>query len=305
MLPPRHSSHGAVQAKLWRNRASNTRNLVSSWSFPPLRYSLRHIHTSPLSPPSRVFIWIQLRDAISRLAQVPAEGASEHPHLATLYCSHCLCASSCRFPADVRTWRNDELSKLKSKPARARGTSSFPVMGHFALPTGAEDKDGPRREWSSDWDEYVGSFAASGFDEPSWLEPNLRDGRARPAATMEAIVLVVVCVDGSGRTVLVRSGDGHGPSSCGVPLPFFGQRCPVPNVPATEHGIWSSTLDQALAGASFDTEEVRHLVQESPRVTGDMRIQGIGWTVTYVRLDFGVKEAQYFADTDTDDDPLG
>jgi hypothetical protein len=176
-------------------------------------------------------------------------------------------------------------------------------MGHFALPTGAEDKDGPRREWSSDWDEYVGSVAASSFDEPSWLEPNLRDGRARPIARMEAIVLVVVCVDGSDRTVLVRSGDGHGPSSCGVPLPFFGQRCPMPNVPATEHGVWSSTLDQALAGAPFNTEEVRQLVQDSPRVTGDLVLQGVEWTVTYVRLEFGVKVAQYFVDSD--DAPLG
>ena len=158
-------------------------------------------------------VTVQLRDAISQLAQVPAEGASEHPHLATLYCSHCLCASSCRFPTDVRTWRNDELSKSKNKSARARGTSSFLVMGRFPPPVETADDGDPRRAWSSNWDEYVGSVEASSFDESSWLEPNLRDGRARPAATMEAIVLVVVCVDGSDRTVLVRSGDGHGPSS--------------------------------------------------------------------------------------------
>ena len=50
MLPPRHSVLGAVQAKLWRIRASNTRNLVSSRSSPPLRHSSQHSHTSPTTP---------------------------------------------------------------------------------------------------------------------------------------------------------------------------------------------------------------------------------------------------------------
>ena len=50
MLPPRHSVLSAVQAKLWRIRASNTRNLVSSRSSPPLRHSSQHSHTSPTTP---------------------------------------------------------------------------------------------------------------------------------------------------------------------------------------------------------------------------------------------------------------
>ena len=148
-------------------------------------------------------------------------------------------------------------------------------MGRFPPPVATAEEDGPRRAWTGDWDEYAGAAAATGFAEPSLQEPNLRDGRARPTARMEAIVLVVVCVDGPDRTILVRSGDGHGPSSCGVPLPFFGQPCPLPNVPATEHGVWSSTLDQALAGTPLNTEEVRHLVQNSPRETGDLALQGV------------------------------
>ena len=116
---------------------------------------------------------------------------------------------------------------------------------------------------------------------------------------MEAVVVVVVCMDGPDRTVLVWSGDGQGSSGCSILLLLFGQCHPLANVPATEHGIWSLTLDQALASMLLNMEEVRCCIQDGPCTTGHLTLQGIEWMVTYVQLEFDMQTAKHFVDEDS------
>ena len=164
------------------------------------------------------------------------------------------------------------------------GSPQYPRGGR--VPETESDDGEPTRKGS--WSAYVKAIHELELRVPSQLEPNLRDGRTRDPTAMDALVVVVVReVESLSREILVWESDARRPAGRAFLFPLFGQRHPVPGTPSDEHGYESPALAQALTGMALDDgNSQKRAVQGAPRVSREVRMFSIEWTVTYVRLNF-------------------